>query len=327
MTMVQPIARRPRFALQGRIRAGFREGAPPARGEKDKRRPQKSSTLIFTSDDRQAIDEIAALYGGTVEPWQEQDGKWVVRTTSSEVAVVLPPEDTAFYGPYNELWTKSVNKRRCNGVEAEVTDDQGGRSLEPCLCRKAQAASCAFTFRCSVILPEITFGGVWRVDTKSEQSAEQLIGVASLIQTMDIARGAGDTGMHRGRLKLVQMDSGARHYPLWTLALDQGMSMDALAAGETVVRAIAPGTVAAPGLPSGVVEEDVAEGVIVDDGDPYGAPRAVDVEIRQLVDQLPPARREKFMTYLGGIGVDTWRALTDAQAAEVLTLLRNQVTS
>lgn len=168
-----------RIPEQGRIRFGEKtaKGAPKA-----------IDTFRFTSSDKEAIEQLAGLYGGKPAPWTDakQQGQWQVTTTTSKIKVVLPPDplqDTPIY----ELWAGGGVLRRCDGETALVprkTADGAEMAETPCICDAEQQMACKPKTRLNVILPDIPFGGTWRLETGGWNAAQELPGMVAAVQQM-----------------------------------------------------------------------------------------------------------------------------------------------
>lgn len=166
---------------QGRIRTGAKTES------NGKERPSKLETFRFTSSDEEAIDQIAALYGGEPRRWAGAPTgtvQWEVYTERAEIDVVLTPSAIGD-GVSFELWAGGYNVRRCDGVSCD-TKVEGPEGMEPvnvpCICENEQGATkCKGKLRLTVILPRIKFGGGWRLDTSSENALRELPGMIDLI--------------------------------------------------------------------------------------------------------------------------------------------------
>lgn len=215
----------------GRIRAGKRVVGP--KGD----RPAKLDRWRFTSHNRAAIDALAELYGGDVAPWTEPKvpgDQWEVITDAAEVRVALPP-DALGGTPVYERWSGGGCDRRCDGEACStyVRSPDGVDLVEvPCQCAEEGALACRVTTRLSVVLPDVPFGGVWRLDTKSTNAARELPGMVDLITHMQ------DRGLVVAVLGLRAerqvMAGQTRNYLVPYLALPQ--TFDELAAGEARYR-------------------------------------------------------------------------------------------
>jgi hypothetical protein len=155
----------------GRIRLGVKVALDGNRS-----RPAKIDTLRFTSPRRELIAKVAELYGGTVEPWQPLKGnaQWQVITTSTEVPVMVPPQDPA-ESQWLEMWSKGGCLRRCDGKTERISGNA-------CLCDPdPQERDCKMHTRIRVLLEEVPGIGVWRVDTGSFYAAVELPSVARIL--------------------------------------------------------------------------------------------------------------------------------------------------
>jgi len=170
----------------GRIRLGVKVATSNGGS-----RPAKIDTLRFTSPRRDLIERVAELYGGKAEPWQPLKGnsQWQVITTSTEVPVMVPPQDPG-QSQWLEMWSKGGCLRRCDGKTEKI-------SGEPCLCDPdPQERDCKMHTRIRVLLEEVPGIGVWRVDTGSYYAAIELPSVANIL--------AQANGMIPGKLILDQ---------------------------------------------------------------------------------------------------------------------------
>ena len=193
---VKPIAELGRMAEQGRIRYGMRQNGIP----------RSILKFRFTSSDLTALDQIAELYGGVVKPWER--GQSEVLSTTDELPIVLPPEPLGD-GPLYELWKGSGCVRRCDGVNAWVpaSNPDGSELIEvPCICQENQTLDCKPTTRLSVILPEVRFGGVWRMDCRGWHGTNELPAMVSTVQQLQ------GQGLSRAFLALEKRTKGKKHF-------------------------------------------------------------------------------------------------------------------
>jgi hypothetical protein len=184
-------------------------------------RPVAIDTFRFFSPDQAAIEQLAELYGGTVE-FNKEEGKWEVITTHNEIDVVLPQD--ALRGPIYELWEGGGLKRRCTADDDEATPctlytEQGDDIVEQptqCLCWANQALACKPTTILSVILPGVRLGGVWRLRSGSEAAA------AEMTTFVDIIHAAQAQGLTKAKLAITSRKSrgGRRQFKVPTLRLD-----------------------------------------------------------------------------------------------------------
>ncbi len=152
----------------GRIRLGIKVGGNG--------RPTKLDRFRFTSPRKDLIEKIAALYGGSVQPWQPPKGsqQWEVITDATQVPVVVPPQDPG-ESQWFELWSKGGCQRRCDGVTEKI-------SKSACLCDPDPAArDCKMHTRLRVMLEDVPGMGAWRVDTGSYYAATELPGIAQML--------------------------------------------------------------------------------------------------------------------------------------------------
>ena len=168
---IVPIAQLQRRAPEaGRIRLGVKTG-----------RAMKSlDTFRFTSPHRDAIEELARIYGGKAQPWNEPKvagTQWEVITESNKIEVLAQPGGcTTWY----ELWTGGGCARRCDGVTVEVAGHEG-MDEKQCICVLKGTAECDPITRLNVVLPNLDFYGVWRMQTKGWNAAKELPGMFDMV--------------------------------------------------------------------------------------------------------------------------------------------------
>jgi hypothetical protein len=183
----------------GRIRAGRKTTTSGG-----KVAPQKLRNFRFTSQDRASIEQVAKLYGGEVRPWNDPlaaPNQFEVITEANEIAVALPQDplsDTVY-----ELWSGGGCQRRCDGETVTLAVGGGPDGSEPiersCLCVDEGVLSCKLTTRLNVLLPEVRFLGLWRLDTKGINAAKELPGMVAGIQALQ-----SQPGFVRAVLRLEQ---------------------------------------------------------------------------------------------------------------------------
>jgi hypothetical protein len=307
-----------RIPEAGRIRFGIKTG----------RAMKALSTFRFTSHDREALEQIAGLYGGTVNPWSDPkaaEGQFEVITEASEIRIVLPP-DPLGGTPIYELWGGGGCEKRCDGLTAQiVTRGPDGAEMTdvPCVCAAQGSMSCEPRTRLSVILPEIRFGGVWRLETKSWNAAQEMPGMVGLIQSLQ------ERGLTRGVLALKHRRSvtaGETHrFIVPVLGVDE--TIDALASGAAQVGALGSAATvppvaalsagepeeerdAAPDVetpPAPNLDDEVIDAEVIDDHADLEQPPADDGEpmasnddhtiLRAAIGYLPDATRDVFLTW------------------------------
>ena len=177
-----------RMPEAGRIRLGRK--VPTSNG---KSRPDKLTTLRFTSQRGELVAAAAAKYGGAVAPWQNGNHQeWEVVTEASEVPVVLPSEGALGAGPSYELYSGGGLLRRCDGEWAvcpqRVSDDEVAMEKRACICLAKGVLECKPTIQLSVILPELPFAGTWRVVSHSWNALEELPGMVEAVRQFTARR-------------------------------------------------------------------------------------------------------------------------------------------
>tara|TARA_B100001146_G_C16179491_1_gene433957 strand:+ start:383 stop:1189 length:807 start_codon:yes stop_codon:yes gene_type:complete len=156
-------------------------------------------TFRFTSKDREALCQIADCYGGVVEEWtphRSKEQQWQVISGSSEIRVFLPQNSIDVW--YEE-WSGGGLVRRCDGLNAQVeiqTPDGTDIDMIPCHCSQEvemnRPMTCDPHTRLNVILPDIRFGGTWRLESKGWNAAKELPAMGEVItqmQSMGIVEG------------------------------------------------------------------------------------------------------------------------------------------
>ena len=197
-------------------------------GEKTDRAMRSLDRFRFTSPDQTLIQAIAALYGGTVRPWNEPKAKvkqqWQVTITAQEIDVYMPQDGLSIW---YEMWAGGGCQRRCDGVECQVPMETGPGQHElvmtPCICDARQLMECKPYTRLSVIIPNIPFAGVWRLESKGWNAAHELPGMADLISTL---QGSG---------QMVQATLGVERRDEMVMGKKQSFVVPKLAIKQTVL--------------------------------------------------------------------------------------------
>lgn len=166
MSPVPLIELQRRLAEAGRIRMGAKT---------DKGAPKRLTTWRITSPTRELVEQAAGIYGGKVEPWESPTGsQFEVVTTSQELQVLVMP-GYSFRQGYEHRTSPTKVERRCDGNEM----DDG----QPCLCNTAgEEDLCDLVTRLTVALPELTTMLGWRLETKGENAARELLASMDLVQ-------------------------------------------------------------------------------------------------------------------------------------------------
>lgn len=217
-------------------------------GEKTAKAMKAIDTFRFTSGDRKAIEAIAMLYGGELSAFEDGKvkGQWQVKTESKEINVVLPP-DPLQGTPVYELWSGGGCQRRCNGEVCEVpvkTPEGATTMAQDCICSSNDKLECKPITRLNVILPEIRFGGSWRLETKGWNAAHELPGMVEMVLSLQ------EQGMIRALLALEPRTSvsGGQTKKFVVPVIRLADTPNDLAAGLTSMGALPVG---APALESG----------------------------------------------------------------------------
>jgi hypothetical protein len=155
--------------------------------------------------------------------------------------------------------------------------------------------SCKPRTRLSLILPEIRFGGVWRLDSGSWNAAQEMPGMVDLIQSLQ------ERGLTRGLLALKHRRSvaaGETHrYIVPVLGVDE--TLNALASGQAQVGSL-PSSVGELGTGD---EQPYADVVVPESGpsaDPDDEP--VDAE---LVDDFASMDKRALVSALNELQLPT----------------------
>lgn len=271
ITPLADLTRRPPEA--GRIRLGEKTGS--AMRSLDKFR--------FTSPDQTVITQLAALYGGECKPWNDPKAnpskQWQVYTEAAEIPVYLVPDGLSVW---YETWAHGGVQRRCDGVMSEVPRVVGydyEMVQQSCLCRAEGVRSCRPYTRMQMILPQVSFRGVWRLETKGWNAATELPGMYDMIVQL-----AERGGLLQAMLGIERREqrtaSGKRNFVVPRLTLVQ--TVEELQTGGASALAIsAAGSPSLPALAPGPVEvsDDIVDAEVVD-------PAMLEVEGRLRADAL-----------------------------------------
>src|SRR5262252_407377 len=174
-----------RMPEHGRIRLGMETTF-----SNGKRGPTSIETFRFTSTDRDAIELLARQHGGAVRPWRNDkasiaSAQWEVISRTNEITVLLPPNAISIT---YEVWGGGGIERRCDGTTCElyVGDDTRER---PCICIAQNALECKPYMRRKVVLPDIPFGGIWRMETKGKNAAAELPAMEEALRLVTSSNG------------------------------------------------------------------------------------------------------------------------------------------
>lgn len=275
-----------RLPLHGRIRIGIKTKTRQGR--------ESITTFRFTSPDELAIHAIADLYGATTGPRPWHDAKasppdqFEVITPARAIRVWLPREQaiSAWY----ELWSGGGCLRRCDGITAQLQSKDGWQDA-PCPCAKRGHRECEIKLRLSVLLPEIRFGGVWRLDTSSKNALAELPGMTEVITTLQESA----AGLIEASLELDEQVSKGGRERYVVPRLRMLVSPMEILSGEATptMAAVGPGqnVTSTPALGTGIHEARVV-----------GTHTPIEVSSRDTIDEIvdaelvPPAASEASTT-------------------------------
>src|SRR5690606_1191089 len=229
----------------------------------------------FTSPEEEPLQQLAAIYGGTVQPWSDSKAsqgskQFELLSTSSKIRVFVPPGGLS---TWYELWAGGGVQRRCDGEVCFI--DGGDQNQTPCICNVQQKMMCKPKTRLSVVLPEISpFGGVWRLDTGSWNAADELAAMEQMLDSLQV------TGLVEASLLIEprqRMVKGQKKQYVVPVLLISASAQKALASGQEGTLLIDTPAVAqlpAPSVPGGIssltesdLEDDVVDAQIVDEPD------------------------------------------------------------
>jgi hypothetical protein len=171
---ISPIVLQRRQAELGRIRLGQKN---PEKGF-----PMKLDRFRFTSVSEQYIRDLADLYGGTAQQWDNNGiPSWEVITDATSIPVIVVKNGMS---QWMEFWAGGGCMHRCDGVTNMLTGDPcdttekvqvGKKKVNPHTEAKP-------TTRLSVMLPELEAIGVFRLETHGWNAAAEIPAVAELAQ-------------------------------------------------------------------------------------------------------------------------------------------------
>ena len=172
-------------------------------------RPEKLSKFRFTSPSKPILEQVATLYGGTVQPWTPANGgpqEWEVFSTSDRLPILIPPRNAV--SQWYELYAGSRCIRRCDG-EVEQKSDQS------CMCNPAKR-QCSITTRVNVMLRDVPALGQWLLISKGYYAGTTLPDAAELLALVG-GYVPGWLGMEE---KSVQRDEGPSRFMVPTIDVD-----------------------------------------------------------------------------------------------------------
>lgn len=234
-----------RVQVAGRIRMGIKTGP--------KAQPKALDTWRFTSAHHDCLLQLASMYGGEVKAWDDPKAavrnQYEVVTTSKAVRVYIPPGGLS---QHYEHWSGSRCERRCDGETAEIPSrGPDGTQEVPCQCTQEEQMVCKPHTRISVVPANVTFRGVWRLDSKSWNAAEEMPAMEAMIDGLQETRDIVEAELViESRSQMTA--GGKRNFVVPVINLID--TAEALAAGESGIRpAIGAAPIEAPALTTGEV--------------------------------------------------------------------------
>lgn len=162
-----------RLARAGRIRMGERQG----------NRPVKLDNFRITSANRENLEQVALVYGGTVKPWDEDstEDSWQVSITADEIDIVIPMSENSALSDYYELWSRGGMQRQCDSQYDKLNDKR-------CVCI-AGSRECKPYTRLNVWMPKVKTLGTWLLTSTGYNSNAELGGVVTQIENIQRSLG------------------------------------------------------------------------------------------------------------------------------------------
>ena len=233
----------------GRIRAGDKD---------DKGRPRRLDGFRFTSPSPKRAAEIAELYDGSPpRPWRQE---WEVYTKLREITIALPPGRLVINQSFMR-WSGGGPTMVCDGItttqpqrgpcqcpQPEDPDDE--ESVWDAIKERRRLAGLKTPQGCypytwiNVSLVDVGDFGVWRLLSKSENAAAEIIDKARLLER---ARAAGQYLAATLALEYREsrVDGLLRQYNVPAIRVDD--SVRAIANGQIAGRSLADQLPPAPG--------------------------------------------------------------------------------
>lgn len=225
----------------GRIRAGDKD---------DKGRPHRLDGFRFTSPSQKRAAEIADLYDGSQpRPWRQE---WEVYTKLREITIALPPGRLVISQAFMR-WSGGGPTMVCDGISTtqpqhgtcqcpQPADPDDEESRWRAIRERRRLAALKTPQGCypytwvNVSLVDIGDFGVWRLLSKSENAAAEIIAKAMLLER---ARAAGQYLAATLALEYREsrVDGMLRQYNVPAIRVDD--SVRAIASGQIAGRSLA----------------------------------------------------------------------------------------
>lgn len=155
-----------RHAEHGRIRIGQKVAT-----RNGKTRPDKLDRFRFTSGNRDHIEALATLYGGTAQEWKNgTKTEYEVITDARSIPVIAVKGGIS---QWMETWSGGGCTHRCDGYTNVLTDT-------PCNPDDPGHVNAKPTTRLSVMLRDLESLGVWRLETHGWNAACELPSMVEL---------------------------------------------------------------------------------------------------------------------------------------------------
>lgn len=189
-------------------------------GEKSGRAMRSIDTFRFTSPHKDALDQLAMDYGGTVKPWSDPKANKNQYELKSEAKTIEVIVDRSGLSINYELWGGGGCQRRCDGEECQVASKDPNEMYDyvPCICAAKGVAECKPYTRLNVVIPTVDFYGVWRMESKGWNVAKELPGMFDMVTQLH-----EQGSMVRAYLHLEQRTSVAggqtRHFVVPTMSI------------------------------------------------------------------------------------------------------------
>lgn len=228
---ISPITLQRRQAELGRIRLGQKQATRNGGS-----RPAKLDRFRFTSVSEQYVRDLAALYGGTAQAWDNNGiPSWEVITETQSMPVIVVKGGLT---QWMETWSGGGCTHRCDG-EQQVD----GTPCDPDDPKHAQAKP---TTRLSVMLPELEAIGVWRMESHGWNAAAEIPAVAELAQFVgDLVPAV----LHLVERRVVKDGQTSRFVvPVLDLQIGAAKLREVVAAKSGVAEIEAPASTGAPAI-------------------------------------------------------------------------------
>jgi hypothetical protein len=178
---ISPITLQRRQAELGRIRLG-QQITGTSKAGKTYTRPAKLDRFRFTSVSEQYIRDLADLYGGEAQTWDNNGiPSWEVVTTATSIPVIVVKGGLS---QWMETWSGGGCIHRCDGQQlvdgTPCEQDTATITIKGKTYTAHEVAKP--TTRLSVMLPELDAIGVFRMESHGWNAAAEIPAVAELAQ-------------------------------------------------------------------------------------------------------------------------------------------------